>query len=97
VTPPSTALPREVAVAHLEWCTVIVPLSGAIDLDAERTRLRKEIDKSRKEREKLGQKLGNAGFLAKAPAEVVAKDRARLDELAGVVDKLAQSLARLGG
>ncbi len=97
VTPPEDELPREAAVAHLDWCTVVIPLAGAIDLDAERARLKKEIDKTTKDREHLEKKLGNEKFLAKAPAEVVAKDRARLEELQGLAGKLEESLVRLGG
>jgi len=97
VQPGAGEPPKEAAVRHLEWCTVVVPLAGAIDLDAERARLRKEIDKTGKELERLDKKLSNERFLAKAPPEVVEKDRARKDELAGIKDKLGESLARLGG
>jgi valyl-tRNA synthetase len=74
-----------------------VPLAGAIDFDAERERLRKEIDRSRKDRDKLARKVSNPDFLAKAPPEIVAKDRERLADLDVVVGKLEESLKRIGG
>jgi valyl-tRNA synthetase len=89
--------PREAAIGHLDWCEVVVPLSGAIDLDVERARLRKEIDKTGKEHDKLEAKLQNQGFLAKAPPDVVEKDKARLVELGTIKQKLADTLQRLGG
>ena len=88
--------PREAAVGHTDWCTVVIPLAGAIDFDAERARLGKEIAKNQQERERLAKKLSNPGFLAKAPAEVVSKDQGRLDELTALEIKLQESLARLG-
>lgn len=88
-------VPQQAAVAHLEWCTLVIPLAEAIDLGAERARLQKEIDKLGKELARLHGKLGNEKFLSKAPADVVAKDRARRDELVGVVERLEASLARL--
>ena len=89
--------PREAAITHLDWCEVVVPLAGAIDLDAERTRLHKEIDKTGKELEKLQRKLSNEDFLAKAPPDVIDKDKARQAELGTIKEKLADTLQRLGG
>lgn len=97
ITPKGEEPPKEAAVEHLEWCTVVVPLKGAIDLEAEQARLQKEIEKNQKEMQRLDKKLGNENFLAKAPAAVVAKDRGRLQELQGIVDKLKQTLQRFSG
>ncbi|HSB95241.1 MAG TPA: valine--tRNA ligase [Spongiibacteraceae bacterium] len=54
---------------------LLVPMAGLIDKGAELARLNKEIDKLGKELEKLEGKLGNSDFTARAPAEVVAKER----------------------
>jgi valyl-tRNA synthetase len=54
---------------------LLVPMAGLIDKNAELARLNKEIDKLGKELEKLESKLANGDFTARAPAEVVVKER----------------------
>jgi valyl-tRNA synthetase len=72
-----------------------LPLADVIDIDAERARLQKEIGKTEGEIKKLSGKLNNEGFLAKAPEDVVAENRARLSEEEARRDKLDSALARL--
>jgi valyl-tRNA synthetase len=74
---------------------VALPLEGIIDLDAERARLGKEIDKITTESEKIKAKLGNADFVARAPEEVVEEQRERLEEGAERLVKLREALVRL--
>jgi valyl-tRNA synthetase len=57
---------------------VVVPLADLVDLDAERARIRKEIDKSEKDIAFVEKKLNNDKFVARAPEDVVAKERERL-------------------
>jgi len=57
---------------------VLVPMSGLIDKVAEIARLEKEIQKLDKDIQRIQGKLGNAGFLDKAPADVVAKEQEKL-------------------
>lgn len=57
---------------------VLVPMSGLIDKVAEIARLEKEVQKLDKDIQRIQGKLGNAGFLAKAPADVVAKEQEKL-------------------
>jgi len=64
-----------------------IPLEGLVDLDAERARLDGEIKKVAKDLAALEKRLGNPGFVDKAPAQVVAKFQ---DKLAAAKDKLAQ-------
>ncbi len=59
---------------------ILVPMAGVIDVQAEASRLQKEIDKLNKEIKRIEGKLGNQKFVANAPAEVVAKEQAKLDE-----------------
>ena len=74
---------------------VIVPLAGLIDAAAECTRLRKEIDKLTKDLTRVDAKLGNAGFIAKAPAAVVAKEREKGAALRSQREVLHAQLNRL--
>ncbi|WP_151702846.1 valine--tRNA ligase [Nitrincola alkalilacustris] len=60
---------------------ILVPMAGLIDKDAELARLAKELDKLQKEIARLDGKLSNAGFVSKAPADVVEKERAKLTEM----------------
>ncbi|WP_037581120.1 valine--tRNA ligase [Phaeacidiphilus oryzae] len=57
--------------------TVALDLSGAIDVAAERKRLQKDLAAAEKEKAQAERKLGNEGFLAKAPENVVAGIRTR--------------------
>jgi valyl-tRNA synthetase len=75
---------------------VFVRLEGVVDFDAERQRLRKEVEKARKEIAFLEGKLGRPEFVERAPAEVVERERARLTEQRETERKLAASLAALG-
>jgi valyl-tRNA synthetase len=72
----------------------VVPAQPA-DIGQERDRLQKDIAKAAAEIEKIERKLGNADFVAKAPAAVVAENRARLAELEARREKLGQNLSRL--
>ncbi|MFT6381285.1 MAG: valyl-tRNA synthetase, partial [Akkermansiaceae bacterium] len=59
---------------------LFMPLDGLIDVEAEKARLDKEIEKIQKEVEKSKGKLGNERFVANAKPEVVAVERERLEE-----------------
>jgi valyl-tRNA synthetase len=72
-------------------------LQGIVDLEAETTRLAKEIAKLKGDAKKIEAKLGNADFLARAPEEVIEENRDRLTDTLSKQDKLAAALARLHG
>jgi len=59
---------------------VLVPMADLIDKDAELARLGKEIDKQDKLIGGVEKKLANEGFVAKAPAAVIDKERGKLEE-----------------
>jgi len=73
-----------------------LPLAGILDLDAERARLEKAIVGVAAEMGKISRKLDNPGFIAKAPDEVVAENRRRLEEETTRRGALEAALARLG-
>jgi len=78
-------------------CEVAIPLEGILDLDAERDRLARDLAKIERDIETRARKLGSAGFLAKAPAEVVAKERALHDEAVAARARIVANLDTLGG
>lgn len=86
---------RNAATSVAEGVTVVVPLEGLTDPGKERERLTRQLQKLEKEYAATDKKLSNAGFVARAPAEVVAKDRERLLELASAREQLTAALERL--
>jgi valyl-tRNA synthetase len=76
--------------------TLFLPLADFIDLAAERARLAKEIGKLTGEIDKLDGKLGNAAFIARAPAEIIEEQRERRAEAASVRRKLEEAVTRIG-
>ncbi|MBQ8516369.1 MAG: valine--tRNA ligase [Akkermansia sp.] len=59
---------------------LFLPLEGLVDVEAERSRISKELEKINKEITKSNAKLSNASFVDRAPAAVVDQERARLAE-----------------
>ena len=74
---------------------VLVPMAGLIDKDAELARLDKEIGRLEGEVKRVGGKLANEGFVAKAPAEVLEKERAKLAEAEQALAKLVDQRQRI--
>ena len=89
------APPQAVASAVVQGCEIYVPLEGIVDFEAELTRLGKQLAKIDKDMLGLNKKLDNENFVAKAPAEVVDKERARLQELKEKRAKLSELQDRL--
>ena len=83
------------ATALVGEMEVLVPMAGLIDKDAELARLDKEILRLQGEVQRVGGKLSNAGFVDKAPAEVIEKERAKLAEAEQALGKLAEQHARI--
>jgi valyl-tRNA synthetase len=75
---------------------VVMPLVGVVDPSTEKARLVKEIAKAGKDIEGLEKKLGNAEFIAKAPEDVIAEQRARLADDQAREQRLRDALAALG-
>jgi valyl-tRNA synthetase len=89
--------PSAAVEVRLSRGTVVVELdtSGTVDVAAERRRLEKDLAAAEKELAGTTGKLGNEAFLAKAPAEVVEKIRARQKLAAEEVDRITARLASL--
>ncbi|MFJ2322531.1 valine--tRNA ligase [Pseudomonas sp. NPDC087817] len=83
------------ATALVGEMEVLVPMAGLIDKGAELARLDKEILRLQGEVQRVGGKLSNAGFVDKAPAEVIEKERAKLAEAEQALGKLAEQHARI--
>ena len=75
--------------------TVFMPLSELVDLEKEKARLTKDLGKKQGELKGLEGKLSNPGFLAKAPADVVAAEKERAEKLKALIAKLEEQLANM--
>jgi valyl-tRNA synthetase len=87
--------PPAAAAAVLGELTLLVPLAGLVDLDAERTRLEKEIKRVEGELAKCNGKLSSETFVANAPAAVVDQERKRLAEWTTMLEGLKANFSRL--
>ena len=74
---------------------VLVPMKGLIDPTAELARLDKANEKLQKQADGIARKLGNEGFVSKAPAEVVDAEKAKLAELEGQLTAMTAQMEQL--
>jgi valyl-tRNA synthetase len=86
---------RPAASVVAEGVTVELDTAGVVDVAAERRRMEKDLSAARAEAEQVERKLGNDAFLARAPAEVVAKTRDRLAAAQAGIARLTARLADL--
>ena len=83
------------ATAVVKDVEVFVPLEGLIDLDAERQRLQREVERISGLLDAVRKKLSNEQFVRKAPQEVVGRERSKEEELGQQLEKLNQNLKML--
>ncbi|MGG5254879.1 valine--tRNA ligase [Neobacillus sp. SM06] len=69
--------PEKAMTAVVTGLEIILPLAGLINIEEEIARLEKEMEKLNKEVERVQKKLGNEGFMKKAPETVIAEERAK--------------------
>ena len=74
---------------------VLVPMKGLIDPTAELARLDKAHEKLQKQADGIARKLGNEGFVSKAPAQVVEAEKAKLAELEGQLTAMTAQMEEL--
>ncbi|EGQ8322526.1 valine--tRNA ligase [Vibrio cholerae] len=83
------------ATALVGKSELMIPMAGLIDKDAELDRLAKEIAKTQGEIARIEGKLGNEGFVAKAPEAVITKEREKLAGYQEALMKLEQQKATI--
>jgi len=84
-----------VAVAT-DKARVYMPLAELVDLDAERARINKELEKTTRDLASIEGKLSNEAFTSKAPDNVVQAERDRADKARALIENLKESLQQLG-
>ncbi|MGN0262019.1 MAG: valine--tRNA ligase [Eggerthellaceae bacterium] len=88
--------PAESSVTLASGLEIFVILTGLVDFDAERARLKKELKGLEGDVAKFSKKLSNPGFLAKAAPEIIEKDRAKLADLSDKLERVKGQLAEIG-
>ncbi len=85
----------DAATALVGEMKILIPMAGLIDKEAELARLSKEIEKLTKDVQRCEEKLQNPNFADKAPTQVVAKERQRVDEMRSSLSQLAEQRQRI--
>jgi len=87
--------PQQAATQVAGDIEILLPLAGLIDVNEEKKRLRKEIGKVEKDVAFFDKKLSNEKFVAKAPPQVLEKDRAKQKDAADKLVILQESLKKI--
>jgi valyl-tRNA synthetase len=87
--------PKSSATAVISRASIFVSLEGIIDFSKETIRLEKEIKKLAAELETVAKKLGNEGFLSKAPADVIEKVKQKQNALMEKEQKIRTNLDKI--
>jgi len=85
----------ESATALVGEMKLLIPLSGLIDKEAEISRLAKELERKTGELERCEKKLTNSGFVDKAPAAVVDKEKAKALDLKTAISSLEEQQQKI--
>jgi len=83
------------ATLEIAGVKIELDLTGSIDVVAERARLEKDLAAAKKDLQTAEVKLGNAGFMAKAPADVLVEIKDRLVKTSADIERITASLAAL--
>jgi valyl-tRNA synthetase len=92
---PQSETDENTLVLQLTKTTVVIPMSSMVDIEAEKQRLKKEIDFVQKEVTRLSARLQDEAFLVKAPPAVIEKEKQKLYTLNDRLEKLEQQSSRL--
>ncbi|MDE1906028.1 MAG: valine--tRNA ligase [Rhodospirillales bacterium] len=95
IGPLTGPVPKNAAQAVLNEATIILPLEGLIDLEAEKKRLATTLAKAEAELAKVQAKLANADFTARAPEAVLEEHRERAQSFTNEAQRLRAALGRL--
>ncbi len=88
-------VPRGSAQAVIGEATIVLPLAGIIDLDAERARLAAARGKASAELQKVEQKLANEDFVKRAPEAILEEHEERRRSFSNEISRLDAALARI--
>jgi len=75
---------------------IFIPLKGLIDMDKERQRLGREIDRIRADLDRIEKKLSDPNFKGKAPESIIEKEKNKRQELGEILSGLEKAVSKLG-
>ena len=87
--------PSLAASAVVEGQELFIPLKDLIDLELEKKRLQKEVDRLKGLLQGIEKKLGNTKFVENAPKEVVDKERMKQENIRAALEKIEENLRQL--
>ncbi len=87
--------PKGAVQTIVDQATLILPIADIIDLDAERARLKKQLEKLESDISKIDQQLGNEKFVENAPEEIIEEKKALKEQASLRHEKLSQALRQL--
>ena len=79
-----------------EDAKIYIPMGDLVDFEAEKARLRKELEKVQKDLDFVNAKLNNENFVSKAPANVVEAQKEAAARYSEKIAMLEESIAKLG-
>ena len=79
----------------VEKAEIYLPLEELVDMKAEKERLEKEKKRLESEIKRVEGKLGNPGFVSKAPEKVIAEEREKGEKYRAMLEKVAESLSAM--
>jgi valyl-tRNA synthetase len=88
-------VPEGAAQSVLDTTTLVIPLTGVVDLTEEKARLQKEIEKLNSEIERIDKKLANENFTSKAPAAVVEEEKVKRQDYENSLVKVEEAMNRI--
>ncbi len=92
-----TQKPQLAASAIISGAEIFIPLEGLIDIEVEKSRLEKDLTNLKNQLEKVSRKLANPDFLANAPDDVIAKEKAKKEDYQERIEKLNKNLEQILG
>jgi valyl-tRNA synthetase len=95
IVEPFIQKPSSSATAVIGGIEIYVPLAGLIDIDKEKERLTKNLDKAIADLERITKRLADEAFISKAPENIITKERERKAEIEALKAKLEKNLEML--
>ncbi len=87
--------PKACASAVVKGCDIFIPLEGLIDINVERARIEKEMARVLNSFNGVRKKLENENFVAKAPVDVIEREKMKMHDMEKALDKLQSILDNL--